>query len=469
MLFSNFSSANDKYLAIMGAGAEDRSKMTTIFDNGFDYLNVYAKSSVHKKIDVLFNGGHRITEDKVKRYYPQNSASFTNKNLNNLLADYKQKILNGTIKPGDQILLSLDTHGAPRTSDQSHKIATVPETLDKNNPQSYDLFSMDQLKELMSVAKSKKVKLGILDLGCYSGNTLSLDDGHACIISSSDKDLFSFKGEGTFTNNFFKYMRSGKNLESVFLEARKSTSGDRSLPLISTDESKTIYSQIISKITPYFRFGDDGREAAPHTNLEGYINLFSDASMFCKREYDFKSLISDVEKIERLDKTTRSILGYDFTTDGVNLSALKDMLIQYKKSQDGILKEYYRLKSKMAGKVKVAFKNFEGKNAEQEYSVESIIASDYKSYLAKELSNKKPNKMLVSLYGALATKKDDLLKASPDLKNILSKMQGLSSTIRNTERMSVVIATQERMLFDTSYRIQKQKIKKPNPCRDFTL
>lgn len=465
--------AGQNYFIYSGGGGEDRKKENTIFDAPIPYLSNYVNSSFTHlaKFDIAYDGGHEKTKKTLKEKFPKvENLGFTNESLNKLIDGYVAKIKEGKIKAGDQILLSIDTHGVKAGNDViSHKVATDPKVYDSKNTTSFDLFSLDKLKELMELSKKNNVKLGILDLGCYSGSSLKLDDSHACIITSSTNDLFSFKGDNTFTTELFKQMAPGKSLEDVFLAARGKANGDRSMPMISTKIGKSISDEIYGKLTPFIHFHTDDPRAGTHSNLFEYLSTIDSDQKFCKRELDYRQLLESITKAENLSKNTMSILNYEFILSSESFSKLKSLLSEYKQKMDEIAKEYYKNKRKLYAKENIFFINDKGVKMVAPYTIEAILSSDFLNYYRLETLKDKPNKTLISLFKSLADKKDELIKKRPELLKINESINSLSAKIKGTTNLAISIAREERKLYDTIYRKKKESDNKSNPCRDFIL
>jgi hypothetical protein len=94
------------------------------------------------------------------------------------IGDYVKKIqkdlANGKIKPGEQVMLQIYTHGAPnKGNEKSHRLNIKSED---NN--------MDDMIPLIRQLEEAGVKVALLDGSCFSGNSLSLSTPKTCVISS---------------------------------------------------------------------------------------------------------------------------------------------------------------------------------------------------------------------------------------------------------------------------------------------
>ena len=249
-----------EYLLLIGGGGEPNTE-TTIFDSGLFNFGKNLKKSKWN-YNVSFNGGHPITEKILKNQYSTRKSpvtDFTSDNYTKLLESYKNNILNGTIKSGDQLMIIIYTHGAKGSDGQlTHSIAATGSSLaDLNTLSGANLVSLDKLEEIVKLTNERGIYLGIADLTCHSGATLALKKNapNTCIITSTSPDHLGYTGPDSFSDIFLKYLSRGQSLESIFLKAR-ATSKDSSFPMISTDENNTIVSDIYKGISPYLFFND---------------------------------------------------------------------------------------------------------------------------------------------------------------------------------------------------------------------
>jgi hypothetical protein len=465
LIFSENVSATDKYISIFGAGAEDQNKTSTMFDPGVVALSPYVNKTKFKEVNLAFDGGHRDTEVKLKVFYPkQTNKNFTNSNIDQAIASYISKIEKGIIKSGDQILISIDTHGAPQYGvEKTHQIATVASNKNAN----YDLYSMDRLKKLMEIAKAKNIKLGILDLGCFSGNTQNLNDGHACIVSATSPELFSYKSSTTFSALFFKSFSSSDNLEEAYLKARLDADNERGMPMISTRAGQDIYQKISKVLNQFVRSNADTKGRAE--NLQELIGSF-DQVKYCDRNIQFNRMMSEISRLERFIKNNEGVMDWLFDSSLSDLKELRELLLKYKSMQDDVIRDHLNLKKMLGNKVSISYESPKGTINSISYSYLDMLGNDFRIHLVREKNMPKPNTKMISLYEALIAKKNELVsKKSPMLKGF-EDMKKISKKLKGTEDLSEVIAAKERILYDRMYRKdQDQSSKKNNPCRDFKL
>src|SRR5690349_12376650 len=115
----------ENHLLVFGGGGEPQGE-TTIFDSGMETFGKNLKKA-NWRYEVSFNGGHRNTEKILSNNFPSPvipNTDFTDVKFEKLLIDYKEKILSGTIKSGDQLMIIINSHGASKDSNsETHKIS----------------------------------------------------------------------------------------------------------------------------------------------------------------------------------------------------------------------------------------------------------------------------------------------------------------------------------------------------------
>lgn len=223
--FANVSWAK-KEILILGGGGEPTGA-TTIFDKTLTNLGTFSKSSGWKPT-VVFNGGHRTTEALAKQAGGGKNISATTDNLNKQIEAFKQKIQRGELRSGDQLMISVATHGLEATAPfETHAVSS------KNGT-----FNMDRLKALRDLAEKKGIQLAIMDFSCHSGATLKLGTDKTCVISAASANVgYNNAGEAIAGN-----LRGGTNLEFAFLGARASEKAlSPGTPQISTEAGRKTY------------------------------------------------------------------------------------------------------------------------------------------------------------------------------------------------------------------------------------
>jgi hypothetical protein len=462
------------FLLAIGAGGEP-PKNDTIFDNAIINLATYVTNSPGLKADVAFNGGHAQTEKIVQKNFPSNvgKSGFFESDYSRLIQAYKMKLENNEMVAGDQLMVYINSHGAIKQDQfKSHSIATAASGATNIDTLSgATIVDLDQLQVLQKLAKDKGVKMAIIDLSCHSGNTLALADDNTCVISGTGPVHYSYS---TFSENFTALMDKGKNLEEIFLKAR-SKDNSPSFPMISTPEGLATNSLIYDKLTPFLY-----RYESEHDKLTPYLaSHATELQMYCANQ-NFTSLLGTINEIEVLNSNvSKSFWGFSTNKD-VDLTKLKKLLFTYKKSLDAAKIKMQELNSSR-------LQNIETINASVGKFVLSLpvtwsdfLNSDYPKLISqmnvriskeKDLSNRDSLMTTLSFYTQSEIKKNDILKANPDLANIQNKLKKITSLIDSNFDISARIGTEERKLYKALYSKSKlaQDPQEKNPCRDFRI
>ncbi len=470
-LLLSFEAWTADYLMYLGAGGEPDTSDGTMFDKTIGKIGTYVKSNPGIKVDIAFNGGHYLTEQLIEETFPEveSKSHFLESDYKRLIASYKLKLEKNEIKSGDQFMIFIDSHGAPKSNKyKTHSVAT-------SSGQGASTVDIDQLEVLKNLAFNKGVKMAIIDNSCHSGNTLALADDNTCIISSTGPNHF---GYGPFSERFSGAMGKGKNLEEIFLSARLN---DRTpaLPMISTKAGLEVNSSIYETITPFlYNFEPD------QDKLSEWLEENSSEEKQCASNKNFNSLFETINRIESLNASTNKILGSANPPQSNDLSRLKILLQEYKKSLDLVKNEVRQLDSKrlatkesFQGQAKVGIFRV---SVVQEYSWKELLEMDFDFLIQNvqdgmkgetDKSSLAEYKAMTSLYTLASAKKDELLAKHPDLLTIESKMEDVKKLIKSNYGTSLAIAKEERKLYSILYNKAHQNLSfaQPNPCKDFKL
>lgn len=478
------------YLMVIGAGGEATTKEDkdskkiipkndTLFDGAIKNIGNYLTSNPQIKAEVALDGNHKITKEIIKESFPKNinATDFQKSDYLRLIQSYKEKLLSDEMKSGDQFMIYINSHGAEKNRDnklKAHAIATSEgNTTDLNNLQGATTVELSDLIELRNLAKSKHVKMAIIDASCHSGNSLDLADNNTCVISSTGPNHY---GYAAFSEKFSAGMMKGKNLEDLFLETREndSTSG---LPMISTKSGLNINTAIYEKITPFlFHFDDTNDKLTP------YLEKNSSVHDQCIADKNFSSLMKTINVIEELNSSTKKIIFVELTTKAVDLRRLKMLLADYKKSLDLARKKMDQLNLKRLDKKETIFIDPSlGKFNKPSISYTwrqlltmkfDELTRDVQTRLKHEKDQKEIQSLkgLLSIYSQSRTKRDVLIKSHADLALIPMKEKEISDLIDTSYAKNKEIATEERKLYSALYKESKKNLKEDsNPCRDFHL
>lgn len=472
-----FSSANlfaANHLVVMG-GSGDPAGATTIFDTNLKNLGTNLQGT-NWKYQLSFNGGHANTESIMRNQFGKSvapSTSFTIENYNKMIADYKKKIISGEITSSDQLMLVIDSHGAEQGYDEkTHSIAATnpyaPKTTEKLD---YDKLSgsptvnLDALEELVKLTNDKGIKLAIIDMSCHAGNTLALKKNapNTCIVTASGPVHYSFSGEGTFSNNFWKKLKPGMNLEDAFLQARLETN-DASYPMISTSENDQITNEVYDTLTPYLYY------VTPKVDkLTPYVKKSSNDQVICQRDTDFSSLMSKINQLQQ-------------AANGYNGDELKNLLITYKYTQDKMLARMKAVGGPDAEKVEKFEAPLDAKTSKltKPFSISMTMKElanmtpiDTVNYLQKLYDSEKNPKEKAETLATLNTWKlvkvryIEVTKKYPGLLKYNSEVNSMVKELNNNRKTAEKIAAEEKKFYNALYMKKKSNIN--DPCRQIVF
>ncbi|MBC7428528.1 MAG: hypothetical protein H7336_07955 [Bacteriovorax sp.] len=473
ILLSTTAVKAENHMLIMGGGGEPAGS-TTIFDSTMKFLGDNLKST-NWKYNVSFNGGHTATEAMMRTQFPHAIAPitpFTAEAYKNMISEYKAKILMGEIKSGDQIIVMLSTHGAANTGGdtKTHQIAVSGgnATTDLNNLKGTPVVSVDDLEELVKLTNEKGIKLGIVDLSCYSGNTMALKKNapNTCIITATGPKHYGYAGGSAFTGRFIKNLKKGESLESIFLKSR-AESTDPAYPMISTDESDQIVAEVYAAITPFLYYYDPKAD-----KLSDYLIANSADCVSCTSDIQFKALIDKIDKLKSASSGR---------SPGFNGDELKRLLTNYKSAQDNIIRQSQALGVGMLDKSE----SFTGEGSStkgkktivEKFSLklnwsEIILAEPdnvIKSITASNDKEKDPGTIATTLaavetWKKVKEKQTEILSKFPQIKDVKEQGKRLAASIGENRAVADKISLQERVFYDELYK-QKQSLNTNDPCR----
>lgn len=472
-LLSNTGYGNEKLLYILGGGG-DPAGSETIFDGDLKNISKFVKGS-NWKTSVNFDGGHSTTEKIIKDNFPAGTrkGDFVKQNFEKMLAEIRNKLENGELKSGDQLLLLLDSHGAQNMGEKSHKVALARNAAtDLNTLKGARSISLDTLKPIIDLAKEKGVKLAFVDQSCHSGNSLNLASTDACIISGTGSNHISYANVNgflgfatpyTFSGKFNKLLAPGKNLEDIFLKARMY--GDTpDFPMISTPEGKEIQDMLYDLITPYLFYNDKGS-----SKLDDMYSTKKIDEISCRSENRFNKLMVTIANIEQMRNISLSKTSF---------VQLKTALTVYRNYQVEYEKSYKDLKY-VSGKIKnIIAKDYPKEidmfndvdlasmiNANYDTSIETyqnvydgIKNDSIKKMWKKDLEDLRAKKR-ITLEVKSRLSADDIWKLGKQ-KKMLEKSAVTYSYAKN-------VGVRLKKLYNELYRANKKT--ESNPCRDFVL
>lgn len=477
MLSFSLSATAANHLIVIGGGGEEPKKDETLFDNTFQNLGNYYQNSKWQSTTVSFNGGHKNLDKTIKESFKKPVVPFTNDSYNQIISEYIKQIKNGSIKAGDQLMVYLDTHGAVKGANElTHSVATSGEKIENLDTLGSSTVSLDKMLELTQLAYSKGIKMAVLDFSCHSGNALPLANDKTCVITSTSPNHYGYGGYGTFGYQFTSMMAKGKNLEELFLNARKSTT-DKSYPMISTPQNGAITDFEYNNISPYLFYyeGQSGDKLSP------YIMDAASKDLMCKREEGFSKLMALINQIEKINTVRKKVAFVTKEIKEIDLSDLKQDLILYKRTQDYLIKT---LKSFNVAKLNEEIEITSSPDRSQlriidKQKIKDILATDYDAQIKRTQERMKAKNdtdpsstdaMLVKYYQDAKLKKEKILKENPKWAQIPTLIKNYDANVQKTEELAARIAKGEKVLYDALYRGQSNIYQgKTNPCKDFVL
>jgi len=452
--------AQEKYLAIMGAGGEPKTS-GTIFDQSLQLMGDFAKKNAHYKVDLRFNGGHKTTEQIARQQFANFDESnyFTIKSFEETIKNYEDQIQSGKITSKDQILIHINTHGSDKVN-LTHMISTSEGTI----------TDYDTLGSQATVEK-KGVKLAIIDLSCHSGNTLALANSKTCVISGTGPNHYGFGGSyaETFSNRFDSRLEKGKSLEEIFLAAR-SDHFDLSFPMISSPGGIEAQSKLYDPITPFLYF---------------YMPKADKFIPFIEEDFFKKNVCQIDEQHQTLISQTQSLLStvkYESTKDAIKefqravneyYAYLEELKQQMARSGYVVMKNRLSFCSSIAADPKQNIK--EDKECVNYFTLEQILTLNFDQIFSyyKEKSNKGTpeemahNKAILESYKKAKTWKEYMIKENPQYAQISLFWSNLPQLEAKTEILARSVNKAQQKVYLELY--NRSKNSTPNPCRDFIL
>jgi hypothetical protein len=270
-------------------------------------------------------------------------------------------------------------------------------------------------------------------------------------------------------------MAKGKNLEEIFLEARKTTT-DKSFPMISTPENNAIAEFEYLNISPYLYYHEKDTD-----KLTPYLLDVSSKDLACKREQSFSKLQELISYVEKINTTKKKVLFTKVEEKEVYLSELRSSLNEYKDLQDKILKNLKALNMGLLNN------ETEIASSDNKYDLRivdkkkwsEIIATDYDAEINRirqrvaQKNDQDPqstDNLLIKYYQNGKRKKDQIIRENPDLSKIKRVMSELDQSSLRTQELAQKISTGEKKLYNALYLGQKGIYQDQlNPCKGFVL
>jgi hypothetical protein len=474
------------HILVLG-GSGDPAGASTIFDPSLSKMGDYflAKQQLGElgQSSVNFNGGHSAT-DAIKNTRFQNAGKiqdFTTDTYKNEVMRFKAMMQNNSvIKPGEQLLVYINSHGGaqaatddPKTG--THSIAVGEGTItNTTTAEGADLTSVDQVAQLKAVAAKFGVKLAIVDLSCHSGNTQNLADSNTCVVSATGRNHFAYTAGG-FNGSFTGNMQPGETLESAFLKTRsEDTAAD--FPMISSPESKLIEEQIYGLMGPYLQYRGSPNEltgAVADKLTDDLIKNASSPQAACVKNYSFEQLNKLLTDLEKASLISRKAFSFQNSDSSLLYKDLKNALKEYKNVQDQLTLQFKNIHAEKLN-------NIEAIPPSNHYTWAELLSTDFAKNIAynqdkidhdQTLSKEDRDfyRRVIAIYDQANTIKAKVIRENPNLagyKNIVANFdQGQEKTIDLAGKVALL----EKKLFDRLYRKYARENSQSNPCRDFKL
>lgn len=460
----------EKHAYILGGGGEPRNKASTIFDSNLKLTGESLRSS-NWPVTVRFNGGHADTEKIIgEQFGRENSDGFNPQTFKSILGDIKMKMLT-TMKPDDQLLIVIDSHGAIRsdvTKEKTHSVSASQTEggIDLNSLKGSITVSLDELKEIAELAEKKNIRLGIIDLSCHSGATLELANKNTCVVSASSDSLYAYTN---FGNQLFSNIKPGANLEDAFLEARINHK-EASLPQISTESGQALFEMEKGGIDSFLYYF---RTTGNYGKLPELLTTEATRAVNCSpANQRFENAIA------KLEATTRSA-----GVSNIDARALRSKLEKYHKLQaeiESTLKSWGIPELQKKETINLETSENGQKKIQRTETIDwrNLLTGDWKGNEAyyRKLSSQEKNpvkKLELSQSAELmvqkALRRDEIIKRYPNLVDYKTKAKELIANTKDTVVLAGEVAMAEREIYQQIYKAHAERATKKNACKDFTF
>ena len=456
-----YSQDSKKQLYLIGGGGEPKGERT-IFDKEVEAFGHFAGQS-DWQASVSFNGGHKKTEEIIKKTMPkaENVGEFSRLNYERVLNDMTNKLLTGELKNGDQLMIMINTHGAKKDKyELTHYISlSGGESRNMQTLAGAPTQTLDRLEDIAKLAAQKGVKLAIIDGSCYSGNTLSINDPNICIISASGTDHMSYGGGGqAFMARFIDRLKKGKNLEEVFLEAREDGAALPDFPMISTSAGRIINEKIYPLISNYLdkdSISDDFFQRYKlNENLEGQL---------CKTETNYGEVQSLLMNFEEVFKKMNLEKGKEIAMLRGYLKEYRDYQKRYEESLVDLLP--------IQKEIRKILETYHSSNKKiwESYNEVDFLTTDINKLLFKVDPNAFPE--VVANYKKQEKIMNDVKKRlSIDSSKKLRALEKAQEQYKDRiSKISSEVGKHSRVVYDVMYREISKYDSQKNPCKDFVL
>ncbi len=439
-----------------------KAMVNTLGEYNYEFYSSFGGSDINDHIsnDHDFD----IKDRKVRERFFKGLTPSSEENFNALIANLENQVRTGKINSGDQVVIQISTHGAQKNkSEKSHSVS-LPSSLNDQNENVPQNFSLDKLMPLLRMLNRKGVKVALLDFSCFSGNSLALALKNVCVVSASNRytpgTVADYASAGT---NFWDKMNANQmpTIEDAFLDIRKEATNALQYQVDKMEISTPEHLRIRNIIDPIF--------------AETYA--FSPGKNTSR-----KDAIKPILKCARNVNSNDIRLFDQLTTDLIQFSFDQKKLKQYAQ----ILKQYAKLIDQ-AEKIETRPVGYYANRAIRlpscfgYYSDQTFTLNDKSNHESLEGYRKRFKEALESeketlqeelnretyRYNVCSTEKvqADIKKYRPDHLKIYNSGIKMREQLKDLAR---TIGPKETEIYNTLYtELKKDTVNSSHPCRDF--
>lgn len=420
-----------KEVVYFGGGGEPAGQ-STIFDAAYVNFAPFSPGSGWEARSY-FDGGHAKSEAIAQQKFKGKNKPMTAKNMADEIASLKARINSGNLKKGDQVMVTIATHGLePKKPQTTHNITTT----DK-------IFNMDELAQLRDLAEKKGVSLAIVDFSCYSGNSLKLGTDKTCVISASAGGV-SYNTSGDFIG---RNMKKGLTLEEAFLDGRSHPAAAvPAAPQISSEAGRKAY-----ELTKILSESMQERSVIKSTKEMGVNCYGTNSNPYSK----LISALRDIGSSSEIFSYLKVKFGLERPQTELLIQKLEAAMKKYENSRRGVQKNFDEIKLLEKQECHaVGSANLCGNKVNWAFGYKLLKEREIKGQLDEK--GRAELAVYQSYVNTSGFKKWEALNAS-------YKTQG------NLFDEAKEVARVEREVYQVIYEELSKKSSKPNPCRSFVL
>lgn len=458
-----------KEMYYIGAGGEPIGEKT-IFDGSIKLIGKFINNS-DWKTTISLDGGHATTEALISKQFDKarNLGPFKKENYEKLIKEMISKIESGQLGNGDQLMITIDTHGAKNKGEKTHDIALSSGSITNYETLlGVDTVNLDDLEKLIELANQKGIKLAVIDFSCYSGNLLNIKNDNICMISATSPDFPSWTGINetffstttwSFSDKFINSLKKGKNLEDLFLTSMENSIAERpDFPMISSPEGQVIHAMLYDQLKPFLYNNSEFKDLY-YSNQDKLENLI--CSLDQKHE-DLKSILVQVASMKDI---------YTQLSDFKELNKALDQYRDYQKSYERALTLSKTIDSDfqkiIATDYPLEVENLKGATGSFFLRGDSEARINLYYPKDKRTNSESEKKFIKSMERNMQIKKEILAKLSPDKIALLKKMDDVEKDKDTASKLAGKISLEMKKAFSKMYRQNRKATS--NPCRDFIL